>query len=224
MNKLFLLLFLSLHCFLAYGQEDMSAYRKGVIVFSSGDSITTEFSINLANDLVQLSEGGALKTFSARQIKCFYFPEKNQNFVRFFYTYYFNGGRGYGYPKLFEVLFTGTYLSLLTRETIVMETVPLYDGFSGRSILTTRQRVQTDYYLVTPSRNPELKPNVFQYRNSKKQIFKICKDKAKDMKAFYEEQNLSSSNKADLIKLVDYYNYLKAGTNNERKETPDTSK
>ncbi len=206
-----------------FGQDNLTAFRKGVIVFTSGDSAKAEFSINLTNDLIQVMEGGALKTYSARQITSFYYIEPENNYTRFFFTYYYNEGRGYGYPKLFEVLYVGPHLTLLTRESIITESVPMYDGFSGRSMLTTRQRVQTDYYLVTPNTNPERKPNVVRYKFSKKQLFKICKDRAKEMKAFYKEQDLSYANKASLLKFVDYYNALKQGTTNG-KETPDSSK
>lgn len=208
---------------LVYGQDDLSAFRKGIIVFASGDSVKADFSINLANDLIQVMEGGALKTYSARQITRFYYAENDNAIIRFFYTYYYNEGRGYGYPKLFEVIYVGSSLSMLTRESVITENVPLYDGFSGRSMVTTRQRLQTDYYFVIPNQVPDRKPNVVRYKFSKKQLFKICKDKGKEMKAFYKEQNLGYSNKASLIKFVDYYNALKQGNNNG-KETPDISK
>ena len=99
----------------------------------------------------------------------------------------------------------------------------MYDGFSGRSMVTTRQRIQIDYYFVILNSNPELKSKVVRYKFSKKQLFKICKDKAKEMKAFYKEQDLGYTNKASLIKFVDYYNALKQGITNG-KETPDISK
>lgn len=172
----------------------------GTLILSNADTLTGPILINLAQDAVQLTYSeGVVKTWSARQIERFFIEDRDNNMKRFFYSFPY--GRSYKRPTLFELLVSGRKLSLLARESLTYETVPMYDAFSTR-YMTTRTRIAYDFFFQ------DEQGNISPYSMRKKDLLALLSDREKQIKDFLKEQDLGTTERRDLIAIITYYNTL----------------
>jgi hypothetical protein len=180
-------------------------WNPGYLVTTDEDTLYGPISLLFQTDLVQVNDENRLKTFGANQIRVVFIKDKNNNSnERYIYPFPYHPYSDFKPQRFFEMLFSGIYLSLLCREILVTETVPLYDNFTFRTYYSTRSRLQKEYYLMFPGKNVRLAGG------SRKALFMQLSDKKNDMKKYMIEKNLDPENQEDLTKIVVEYNRLKS--------------
>ena len=195
----------------------MDQVQYGRIILVDGDTVEAGFSINLANEILQVDFNSSLRTFTARQVERFDFTDEYTRLPRNFVSLPFSNRNGYKIPMFFEIVLDGSHLALLAREQLVTETTPVYDGFSNNTVMASRNRIIVEHYFLNE------KGQLFKYQNRKKDLYHIFADKKDEMKDFISASRLSYTNRQDLVKITDYYNYLKS-RKYEQQQTLDTSK
>ena len=194
------ILFCGLHSRAQTGLED---WNPGYVVTSEEDTLYGPVSLLYGSDLVQVNDENKIKTFGANQTLMVYIRERNNSETeRYIYPFPFHPFSDFKPQRFFEMLFSGLYLSLLSREMMITETVPLYDNFTFRTYYTTRSRLQQENFLLFPGKK------VRQVSNRKDLLFQLA-DKKDEMKKFITSQKLSTDRKEDLLKIVQEYNQLK---------------
>ena len=176
--------------------------HRGMIILRDGDTLTENFTFDLQNDLLQVSVGGTIKAYGARQVSEFNYFDSNGKPAVYFFSLPFSEYSDYKVPTFFELVYNGTALSLLSREALVTISVPQYDPFTHRTTISQQQRLIVELYFRTPN------GKITHYKYRKKQLFAIMRDREDEVRKFYKEKNLGHTEKYDIIKLVEYYNSL----------------
>jgi len=201
MKKLMLIGCLVCGIFLSKAQTFPSEiWHEGKLVLNSNDTIKGLIKYDLDNDLIQIGVENVIQTYSSRKIITFQIFDRSIDNYRRFYALPYSVKLNYKVPILFEVLYEGT-LSLLARETIVMETVPQYTG-TYRSSPYSRQRLAYTYYFL------EKGSEIFKYLPKKRELYYIMRKKSSEIEKFMKKNRLRAEDKNDLIKITSYYNTL----------------
>jgi len=199
-------LFLSAIFLVAWGnavsQEFPSEiWHEGKVILTSGDTVRGLLKYNLESDLVQLNTENVMQTYSARKIiYCEIFDVTVDNF-RQFYALPYNIKPNYKVPILFEVLYEGP-LTLLARETIVLENNPHYNSYYSYRTNYTRRKLAYDYYFL------DQREGISRYNGKKRDLIFIMRRKSNDIKKFMKKNHLRHDKRSDLIKITTYYNNL----------------
>lgn len=184
--------------------QDLESWNPGYMVTTDEDTLFGPISIHYSNEVVQINENNAVKTYGVNQLTLVHIHENDSEKERFFYVFPFHPYSNYKPPKLFEMLFSGKYVCLLGREMMVAETVPVYDSFTFRTYYTTRNKLNIDFFFMFEGEK------VKAYSGTKKDLFKLLKDKEPELKKYISDNKLSVNQKDDLIKIIIEYNKLKA--------------
>lgn len=184
-------------------QLGSESLRTGQVVLTYGDTLKGQFSVSLGTDLVQFRQANMVKTFSARQVTYFDFQDPQLMLTRYFYSLPYAERGSYKVPKFFELIYRGPALSLYCRETVVIENVPYYDGFSNRTYYSTRTKLIWDYYFQ--------KENglVVHYKPGRKALLELMSDQEKAIKRYMDEAQAGTLRREHLVSITDYYNALK---------------
>lgn len=188
--------------YLGYGQEVKPL--RGYLVLEEGDTLQGQFNLKLEDNLVQLLETESVKTYSAKQLKSVCLFDDEAGLERYYYPFPYKLISSYKMPVLFEMMFSGKYLSLLQRERVIAETVPMYDFYMGRTFYATRNRVKSELFLMWNE------DKIRRFNNSRKELFSWLNDEQKAIKSYMKENKLSVNNRQDVRKIVEYYNQLKS--------------
>lgn len=183
---------------------DLENWNPGFVVTIDEDTIYGPIRIHFANEVVQINENNAIKTYGVNQLTLVFLKENETERERFFYTFPFHPYSDYKPSKLFEMLFSGKYLCLLGREILVTETIPVYDSFTFRTYYNTRTKLSTDFYFMFEGEK------VKAFDGSRKSLLHLLSDKADELKKFTSTNKLTLTQKEDLIKIITEYNKLKA--------------
>lgn len=185
-----------------FAQPD--TWHTGIIVLNSGDTLTdVHFSYNLKTNLLQVNQANTLKAYNASQVQYFEYLDKEFNYYRRFFTYkYALYSRGYATPVFFEKAYQGNYLSLLLRETLVMDSQPVFDPFMGRTIFINQPKVVYNFYFMSPD------STIRFYDGTRKGLLNLLKDKQTEIKDFVKEQKISYNTVSHIIEVLRYYNEL----------------
>lgn len=174
-------------------------YRKVGLPGREGDSISNvplrydlysnELEINVNNDKeVRVIGADLLAMFSVRS-------PKNRVFVnaREFKSEEPIGG-------FLEILMTGVRLSLFEHQKLSIIKPTYNEALSSGSRDTKIVKTPQYYYLRGRT--------IYKLGTSKKKILEAMPDRADDVEAFIKSNDLNLKDRADLIKIVDYYNSL----------------
>ncbi len=182
---------------------DLENWNPGYIITREEDTIYGPVIINYGTDLVQINEENTVKTFGANQIQRVYIKEKDRDMERYIYSFQFHPYSDFKPYKLFEILFSGKSVCLLSREMLITETVPIYDNFTYRTYYTTRTRLSADFFLMFPGEK------VKALSGSKKELLLMLADKKDQIKKYIQDNKLSVTDKEDLSLIIKEYNILK---------------
>lgn len=199
-----IILFLLAESAFAQTTLDLENWNPGYIVTKDDDTLYGPVIIKYGTDLVQINEENTVKTFGANQIQRIYVKEKDKDMERYIYSFQFHPYSDFKPYKLFEILFSGKSVCLLSREMLITETVPIYDNFTYRTYYTTRTRLSSDFFLMFPGEK------VKALSGSKKELFLLLADKKDLIKKYIQDNKLSVSEKEDLSLIIKEYNILKA--------------
>jgi hypothetical protein len=187
----------------SYAQYFPSEYwHDGWIVNDDADTLRGEIKYDLPNDLVQVRNRDRINTFSSRKIVYIEFYDKTTENYRQFYSLPYAVNYDYKVPMLFELLYEGE-LSLLTRESIVQETVPSVQSYSFSGYNQTRQRLDYSFYFL------DKKGNIRLYNGKKPELQDAMRDRWSEVKPFMKKNHLSPDKIRDLVRIVAFYNSVK---------------
>lgn len=184
-----------------HGQSNLVTHN-GMIILRDGDTLSATFSIDLANDLIQASMGGTTRAYSARQLEQFNYYDETLKANRYFFSLPFSDYSTYKVPTLFELIYNGHALSLLSRESLTIVNIPVYDAFSQRTMMTSQPRLIVDLYFR------DMKGLIKRYRYRKRDLFSHFKEYEAEMKKFIKDNNLGYTEKEDIIKITEYFNKI----------------
>lgn len=184
--------------------QDLESWNPGYMVTLDEDTLFGPISIHFNNEVVQINENNAVKTYGVNQLTMVYIKENESEKERFFYAFPFHPYSSYKPSKLFEMLFSGKYLCLLGRETLVTETVPVYDNFTFRTYYNTRTKLNSDFFFMFEGEK------VKAFNGSRKDLLNLLKDKSEELKKYISANKFNLTQKEDLIKIIIEYNKLKA--------------
>jgi len=201
MNKTLIWIFLSILSVPIYAQQFPSEiWHKGKVVSIESDTLKGNVKYNLQLDIVQVERNDKIITISAQKIYYFeIFDETVDNF-RYFYSLPFGNDRNYETPTIFEVLHEGK-MSLLTRERVITETVSQYSYYSPNYV--SREKLAYDFFFLRE------KGKLKKYTQKKNELeTEFMRDKADQIKKFIKKNKLKYDKKADLVRIVYFYNTL----------------
>lgn len=186
----------------AKAQTDASEWRMGFITFADNDTLTATFNYALDNNILQINYGATIKTYTAMQINSFEFVDKNSLTRRRFVSYKYKLAGDLATPTFFEVVTQGQPVSVLIRSYLVVESVPEFDPYIGRTFYVQRTVLKTDVFFKFADENIRL------FLRNKKHLFVLLKEHHHLLKKFIECEKLRYSSISDVVKIVEYYNKL----------------
>jgi hypothetical protein len=181
---------------------NLENWNPGFLVTRDDDTLYGPVMVLYNSDLAQVNEANRVKTFGANQIQMVYLRENETEIEHFIYSYPYSPGSTLKPHRLFEVLYSSPSVSLLCRESLVIETVPLTDAQTMRVMYTTRAKVNSDYFLQFADK--KVKP----FKTSRKDFLPLFGDRKAEMLAFIKKEKLSISNRENLIRILTEYNRL----------------
>ncbi|MBL6446783.1 hypothetical protein JMN32_10700 [Fulvivirga sp. 29W222] len=201
MRKLFLFAILCLPGYFGIAQVFPSeVWHDGKLVLLEGDTLVGQVKYSLETDLVQYTRGGqTVKTFTARKLLFFEIFDKTSNRYRQFYAIPYSVKSNYKAPVIFEVLYTGEHLSLLSRESIEYQVANYPYSMAGT--YTRLELVYTHYFLKPDG-------SISQSTGKKKDLLWVMNKKSSEIKRYIKNNKIRIDRRADLVKLVAYYNAL----------------
>lgn len=176
-------------------------WHDGKLVLLDEDTIVGKIKYDFENDLVQINVRNTIQTYASRKILYFEIFDEMSNNYRYFYSLPYEIQPRYEVPIIFEVLYEGE-LTLLAREVIVTETVPQYNTFYRPQFYNTRSRLDYKYYFLDKKGRIEL------YSMKKNDLLNYMKKKSSQVKQYMRKNNLKHDQRADLFRIVAFYNTL----------------
>lgn len=220
----------------AQAQEDL--WFNGSVQLDNGQVIegALSFYSTEKTGLLQINTGGKILSFDANQIISFnFFDDRLEMHRRFYSLPYKVPDQNYDVMLFFETTYEGQHISVLSKTIFRSETrttnynpyryrgyyIPTWynDPYMPRSV-----SVMVPYetlYLVTPESSIEsyseptpLSSQRIRYRKADYDLLlRMMKDKRGAVEKYVDSNKLDPREKADLIRIVQYYNDLKQGTN-----------
>ncbi|NJL14389.1 MAG: hypothetical protein HC913_16190 [Microscillaceae bacterium] len=185
----------------AFAEEN---WQNGLLILEEGDTLRGELKFDLQNELVQIQTQGSLKAFTSRKVLAFQFFDRYYGRDRFYFTLPYAKVSNYPTPTFFELVYQDQPLTLLCRESLVTQTFVNNNPYVlGPNIPVTTTRVKCDFFFL--DKNGRIRP----FNGTKKGLLYLLKDREKDIKDFMEENRLRTDDKADMTRIIAYYNEQK---------------
>jgi len=183
------------------GQNFPSEYwHSGKIILLNSDTLKGEVKYNMTTDVVQFQAGEKVLTFTSQKVLYFEIFDVTVEYFRRFITLPFNIRPNYKVPRIFELLMEGE-ISLLAREQIIEQTNTNNLYFNPYSTFTSQQ-LQYTYYFV------DRKGKVTEYTMKKRDLLSTLRKKEPQIRKFINQNKLKVDRKADLIRIITYYNSI----------------
>jgi len=187
---------------LVFSQRFSSDYwHNGTLYFKKGDSLDMPIKYDLVNSVVYTNEDNKLKTWSAGQIKGFKFIDAQQKIERKFKTIYYKKEDGFSIPIMFEVIYSGTKISLFRRDLVYARRAS-YNPFLGLSLPLNSKVENHEFYAVNT------KNQVLLFEPNKKSIISVFAPKEETIKNYIKENKVKFQTIEDIIRIFEFYNSL----------------
>jgi hypothetical protein len=201
-NLILLLIFLLPWFLESQAQEFPSeVWHKGKLITTDGDTLYGLVKYDLEGDVVQIKSDDTevIGTFSARKVSYFEIFDSLQGYYRYFYSLPYFKQQNYKVTLLFELLEEGQ-ISLLSREAIVVETIPQYSPYYGTNF--TRQKLAYTFYFLKDGKE------LFEFNGKKGELLRVMSKHHGEIKKFMKKNRLRTDEKKDLVRIVNYFNEL----------------
>ncbi len=232
---LFIAALLGTHTLQAQAQEDL--WFEGMVKLDNGEVVKGNLSYysNDKTGLLQINTGKRILSFDANQVISFSFYDNQLEMHRRFYSLpYKVPEQDYDVMLFFEATYESPNISILSKTIFRSETrstnySPRYRGYYIPSWYNDPYTPRTfsvmvpyeTLYLVTPESSIETYSEPTPLRNYKVRyrkadydlLLSMMKDKRGAIEKFVDDNKLNPREKTDLIKIVQYYDHLKQGTN-----------
>lgn len=157
---------------------------------------------DLESDIIQLNDNNTIRAFSSKKILYFEIYDEASESFRQFYALPYTVSPGYKTPILFEVLYEGAPLTLLARENITTEAVPVYNYYYGRNNYYSRYKLIYQFFFLHE------KGRIDRYSLKKNDLMHIMRKKSSEVRKFIKENNLRVDRRRDLERITAFYNSL----------------
>lgn len=176
-------------------------WHEGKAVLIKGDTLFGWIKYDMDKDIVQhrYSSEGTITTVTPRSLAFFEIFDQLANQYRQFYVLPYNVRSNYKAPIIFELIFQGQELTLLSREKVEYQVTSYPYAVSGTY---SRLVLVFTYYFLWPDGHIE------EFSGNKKDLLWKMKKKSAQMKKFLKVNRIKTDRRADLIKAVSYYNSL----------------
>ena len=176
-------------------------WHDGKLVLIEGDTLIGWIKYDMDKDIVQhkISPDSPVNTVTPRSLVFFEIFDEIANSYRQFYVLPYNIRSNYKAPLIFEVVYQGKELTLLSREKVEFQVVSAPYTIAGsyrRMVL-----VYTHYFLWPDG-------HIEEFSGNKKDLFWKLKNKSSEMKKFIKTNRLKTERRLDLVKAIAYYNSL----------------
>lgn len=191
----------------AKAQFPSEIWHDGEIVLTDGDTLKGLVKYNLETDIIQFSKDKkTIKTYTARKIVHFEIFDQTSDRYRNFYVLPYNLNGNYKAPIIFELIYEGSRMSMLSREAVEYEVTNYPYSVAGtysRMVL-----VYTNYFLTSDG-------NIVKFSGKKKDLIHGPMSKrSTEIKKFLKTNNIRLDRRSDVVKVVAYYNSLFQDTAN----------
>lgn len=187
-----------------FSQRTLSTdvWHDGLIVTNENDTIQGLIKYNLETGVVQYTDGRRInEAFTAKTLVFFQIQDKLLDATRRFYSLPYSMIGNYESLQLFEVLIEGK-LNLLAREK--REVINKSDYYWGYYYTYGQEVLKPEYYLLLQT------GRITSFSGKKRDFLDfVGPKKAVLMKEFINEDGLNTNKRADLAKIITYYNILK---------------
>lgn len=176
-------------------------WHEGKIALVSGDTLRGFVKYDLQQDLVQFStDDRKADVYTARKVLFFEIFDESVHRYRRFFALPFGNRTGYKAPLFFELLEEGK-LTLLTREALEYKTYasPYTIGSASRLVLVYK------YYFL------DADGNISEFRGNRNDLLDMFGKNAKQIDKYMRANRLKHDDRADLARIVAYYNTLESG-------------
>lgn len=174
-------------------------WHDGFVVTAKGDTLRGQVKYDMETNVVLL-QNAQFKTLSSFQVFYFNIYDKLVENYRQFYSIPYRLKYDHETPVFFELLFEGP-LSLLAREAIVQETVPLGNSVTrGSSVI--RNKIALEFYFVDKD------GDLAAYSGKKSDLYNIMARKERKVKEFIKSNSLKTDNARDLVRITAFYNSI----------------
>ena len=176
-------------------------WHPGKLILLSNDTLKGELKYNMVTDMVQVNTGDRVYTFSSQKILYFEIFDVTVEYYRRFITLPYNIRPNYKVPRIFELVLEGE-MSLLSREEIVEQTRSVNSYYYTPYTTFTREQLQYNFYFA------DKKGRIVEYSMKKRDLLEILSKRSREIKSFIKKNNLKTDRKADLVRILTYYNSI----------------
>lgn len=189
-----------LFCSLTLTAQQFSSdlWHDGFIVTAKGDTLRGQVKYNMETNVILL-RNSQFKTLSSFQVFYFNIYDKLVENYRQFYSIPYRLKYDHETPVFFELLFEGS-LSLLAREAIVQETVPLGNTISRGSIV--RDKMDLNFFFVDKD------GDLASFSGKRSELLEIMSKKGNKVRSFIKSNNLRTDNARDLVRITAFFNSI----------------
>ena len=202
MIKGFLLTICIFFSLYSFGQEFPSEiWHEGKIVLIEGDTLTGKVRYSQETEIVEYIGGGMGTAIALTGRKILYFEIFDNTVGRYreFYALPYAINNDYETPILFEVIYEGKPLTLLSREKIEYQVINNPYTMGGSY---TRTVLNYTYYFLTE------KNGIKRFNGSKKDLEYLLSDRSQLIKKYIKQERIRPEKRSDIMKVVFYYNSL----------------
>lgn len=195
-----LIVVLSVAASIVRAQEFSSDYwHDGFVVTAKGDTLRGQVKYDMETNVVVL-QNEQFKTLSSFQVFYFNIYDKLLETYRQFYSIPYRLKYDHETPVFFELLFEGP-LSLLAREAIVQETVPLGNSIA-RGSTVIRNKLDFNFFFVDKD------GDLAAFSGKKSDLYEIMAEKERKVRDFIKSNNLKTDDARDLVRITAFYNSI----------------
>lgn len=178
-------------------------WNQGLVILKNNDTLRGFLKYNVKNAVLRVKVNNTIKTFSPRTVVSFLFFDLSYHHNRQFYSipYAIRRGSSYKVPSFFELVLNGNPITLLSRQTTIIQ-------HSNRMVGAYRRVEQDTFFLL------DVKGNITKLKTTRRAIYRALNKHERAIKTYMQVNGLKHSKRSDLIKVIDYYNSL--SNNNDR--------
>ncbi len=198
-----LIFFLQMLCFNAtFAQRFVENYwHYGTVFLEEGDTLTGNLKFSLQDELIQIDAPTGLQTLTARNVLAFRFFDRMEQRDRYYYALPYPKVANYPTPTYFELLMQGEPITLLSRESLTVETMVNNNPYAiNPGVPITRTVLKTDFFFLYKS------GKITPFNGTKKGILYLLREREQDIKKYLKENRVNFENKSDMLRLIEYYN------------------
>lgn len=191
-----------------YAQFPSEVWHDGKLVLTQGDTLRGQIKYDLETDIVQFSKDRkTIQTFTARKLLHFEIFDEISKTYRDFYVLPYSVTGNYQAPIIFELVYEGRKITLLSREAVEYQVTNYPYSVAGS--YTRLVLVYTHYFLTDEGK-------IIEFDDKKKTLYRdIMSDRSSEIKKFIKNNRLRVDRRVDLLKTVAYYNSLFDETSNK---------